>query len=173
MNCQGVISTDSPFYLHSIRTRIKTFKNGMRNHMSFNSIFIPLEQGLRQAAEIEIASALKFYLHSIRTRIKTRVSLPRRDVRSFYCHSIGTRIKTPLHSVGRTAGNSIVIPLEQGLRQEVEYSLFAELAFYCHSIRTRIKTIINIAITTIDEIFYCHSIRTRIKTIATLQSGEL
>ena len=54
------------FYLHSIRTRIKT-KNGFANHLLWiNSIFIPLEQGLRLNLILAKDIASKFYLHSIR-----------------------------------------------------------------------------------------------------------
>ncbi len=60
---------------------------------------------------------------------------------------------------------SIVIPLEQGLRPlnlAVDISRHGE--FYCHSIRTRIKTH-NDRRQMTSQSFYCHSIRTRIKTM--------
>ena len=87
-----------------------------------------------------------------------------------------------------SAVDSIVIPLEQGLRPTVDYCKVTNFVFYCHSIRTRIKTalysssssgqfcysivipleqglrpcILNTGCT--QRLFYCHSIRTRIKT---------
>ena len=63
------------FYLHSIRTRIKTTKPRLYANPGLYSIFIPLEQGLRPQKLDGIAFVSKFYLHSIRTRIKTPMCL--------------------------------------------------------------------------------------------------
>ena len=154
------------FYCHSIRTRIKTSWYGRSS------------------------DTYLFYCHSIRTRIKTIYANPSSFSSSFYCHSIRTRIKTYISlSPVLRALYSIVIPLEQGLRQiesviavaffvhsiviPLEQGLsrsylLRELPlsrFYCHSIRTRIKTNPSLWWVNRGFLFYCHSIRTRIKTI--------
>ncbi len=105
------------FFLHSIRTRIKTdctLPTYQCYHSSFfipldqglkleeialirfllSSFFIPLEQGLKRIDVFEVNGNVLFFLHSIRTRIKTSTSIP---------------------NFLKTAG-SFFIPLEQGLK---------------------------------------------------------
>ena len=107
-----------------------------------NSIVISLEQGLRHVSVSLIETHMSFYCHSIRTWIKTdKQSSSLWSHARFYCHSIRTRIKTwTLVLTLPSAINSIVIPLEQGLRLVRVSTVTTVLGFYCHSIRTRIKT---------------------------------
>ena len=106
-----------------------------------NSIFIPLEQGLRQRGQGRVLLSGLFYLHSIRTRIKTAGNVQLKTGWIFYLHSITTRIKT--RSQGHTPSPywySIFIPLQQGLRRRLTFHAPSVLLFYLHSITTRIKT---------------------------------
>ncbi len=85
------------FFLHSIRTRIKPQRLSSNFHPWLaSSFFIPLEQGLK-TKEIWIRSlkSIRFFLHSIRTRIKTKMILQ-------FCNPLT---------------GSFFIPLEQGLKR--------------------------------------------------------
>ena len=83
-----------------------------------NSIFIPLEQGLRRLGAIVPVVA--------------------------NTNSIFIPLEQGLRpdSLAKSAGieNSIFIPLEQGLRPTGVFMFGVEGEFYLHSIRTRIKT---------------------------------
>ena len=87
------------FYLHSIKTRIKT--------LSYNSLQL---------------FPYKFYLHSIKTRIKTKersLPLQRRSAYSIFIPSKqGLRHTRPTQTL-RKINHSNFIPLEQGLRLTV------------------------------------------------------
>ena len=89
-----VVDATNMFFLHSIRTRIKTYFCSKLT-LSVCSFFIPLEQGLKLRCRSCSGSATLFFLHSIRTRIKTR------GLAQLLLALIG----------------SFFIPLEQGLKQ--------------------------------------------------------
>ena len=105
------------FFLHSIRTRIKTGQP----YPKTNCMKV-------------------FFLHSIRTRIKTLVGRAAGLLVTFFLHSIRTRIKTTFTSVAAPLLCSFFIPLEQGLKRGEDNVLEDVVRFFLHSIRTRIKT---------------------------------
>ena len=132
------------FYRHSIRTRIKTLSAASAS-TTFNSIVIPLEQGLRLHHEDG---------HFL--RVSHSIVIPLEQ---------GLRLLPLLPSTVAAVLNSIVIPLEQGLRLTTRWQVPHRcLKFYRHSIRTRIKTTTVTISFSLFSLFYRHSIRTRIKT---------
>ena len=70
---RGTQGLETLFHLHSSRIRIKTTSFRQDLHQN-RSIFIPLEQGLRQIRHILDSDRIMFYLHSSRIRIKTFLS---------------------------------------------------------------------------------------------------
>ena len=93
--------------------------NGVHSITHLYSIFIPLEQGLRPKLVVRRTPLVLFYLHSIRTRIKT---VYRDEEYNWKLYSIfipleqGLRLFL-LHSIAEDYTDSIFIPLEQGLRR--------------------------------------------------------
>ncbi len=133
------------FFLHSIRTRIKTGIRMVSSNVITSSFFIPLEQGLKpKGSSTSTLMFSLFFLHSIRTRIKTFSGSHR--MQTYY--------------------RSFFIPLEQGLKQVAKLRVKARGWFFLHSIRTRIKTESPQIPLVQFFLFFLHSIRTRIKTVA-------
>ena len=84
-----------------------------------SSIFIPLQQGLRQSVSVREHSWTSFYLYSITTRIKTNTSTYNKKE---FESSIFIPLQQGLRLVDfyvkfESFWSSIFIPLQQGLRR--------------------------------------------------------
>ena len=153
------------FFLHSIRTRIKTFSRSYSPNPMESSFFIPLEQGLKHASNGNSVLVHAFFLHSIRTRIKTLDTyvIPQKLGSSFFIPlEQGLKPKVTIGYKPPEVG-SFFIPLEQGLKQKpLRYHQVGVSSFFI-PLEQGLKHVAAL----VDDrhiVFFLHSIRTRIKT---------
>ena len=111
------------FFLHSIRTRIKTHWRRQQVAAKTCSFFIPLEQGLKRlVAGAGHSSFLGSFFIPLEQGLKQRNGRSGPHGHQFFLHSIRTRIKTIMQKIcHRALGSSFFIPLEQGLKHVNNY----------------------------------------------------